>query len=320
MSLRFLKVAPVVALGLLGAVIFARGRAVPPSAVSAASAISGPPAQAAGSGRGLVWKIEGGKSPVYLAGSLHLLRREDLPPPTTLEAAYQAAEQLWFEVPPGEMQKPAAAATVMALGMLPADESLADTIPAETNRKVEAWTADNPSFAPVLERMRPWLAAMTIMLTEYQRMGVGPEHGIEQSLMARARQDGKKTGGFETVQQQLSFFGELTPDKQQALLDKTFEDLAQSRDHLTDMIAHWRAGRDAELAAQLNKSFTGHDDLKKRLLDDRNAAWIDPIEKLLAGDAPTLVVVGAGHLAGEGSVVDLLEKKGWKLTRLEPVP
>jgi uncharacterized protein YbaP (TraB family) len=268
--------------------------------------------------RGLVWKIEGGKSPVYLAGSFHLLRKKDLPYPTTLDAAYDAVSQVWFEVPPGDMQKPTAAATVMAMGMLPAGESLADVISAETNKKVEAWAADNPTLAPVLERMRPWLVAMTIMLTEYQRMGAGPEHGIEQLFMGRAKQDGKTTGGFETVEQQLSFFGELTPDKQSALLDKTFEDLDQSRQQLTEMIANWRAGRENELAAELNKSFTGHEDLKKRLLDDRNAAWIESIEKLLAGDAPTLVIVGAGHLAGEGSVVDLLEKKGWKLTRVEP--
>jgi uncharacterized protein YbaP (TraB family) len=204
--------------------------------------------------------------------------------------------------------------------MLPADESLADVIPAATNAKVKAWAADNPTLGPVLERMRPWLVAMTIMVTEYQRMGAGPEHGIEQIFMARAQKDGKNTGGFETVEQQLSFFGELTAGKQQALLDKTFEDLAQSREQLAGMIATWRAGRDQELAAQMNKSFTGHDDLKKRLLDDRNAAWIAPIEKFLAGDAPTLVIVGSGHLAGEGSVVDLLEKKGWKLTRLEAGP
>lgn len=268
--------------------------------------------------RGLVWKIEGGKAPVFLAGSFHLLRKEDVPYPSTLEAAFKAAEQVWFEVPPGDMGKPSAAAKILSLGMLPADQSLADVIPAETHEKVKEWLADNPSLGPVLDRMRPWLVAMTIMFTEYQRMGAGPEHGIEHAFMARAQKEGKQTGGFESVEQQLSFFGELTPDRQQALLDKTFEDLAQSQEQLAQMIANWRAGKEKELAAEMNKSFTGHDDLKKRLLDDRNAAWIEPIEKFLAEDTPTLVIVGAGHLAGDGSVVDLLEKKGWKLTRVEP--
>jgi len=277
-----------------------------------------PPPPATAPARGLVWKIEGGQSPVYLAGSFHLLRPSDLPHPPTLETAYQAATQVWFEVPPGEMQKPAAAAQVMTLGMLPGTESLPDIIPAESYARVTDWTERNPSLAPVLDRMRPWLVALTIMLTEYQKMGAGPEHGIEQIFQTRARADGKPTGGFETVEQQLSFFGELTADKQQALLDKTFEDLATSRDLITTMIRNWREGRENELVAQMNASFTGHEDLKKRLLDDRNAAWIAPIEKLLDGASPTLVIVGAGHLAGPGSVVDLLEKKGWQLTRLEP--
>jgi len=269
-------------------------------------------------GRGLVWKIEGGKTSVQLAGSFHLLRQNDLPHPVTLEAAYQAAQQVWFEVPPGDMQKPAAAAKVMALGMLPADQTLAGLITPESHARVTSWTDNNPSLAPVLDRMRPWLVAMTIMLTEYQKMGAGLEHGIEQTFQARALQDGKATGGFETVEQQLSFFGELTAEKQAALLDKTFEELSTSRELITEMIRNWREGRDEELAAQMNTSFTGHEDLKKRLLNDRNAAWIGPIEKLLAGDTPTLVIVGAGHLAGPGSVVELLEKKGWKLTRVEP--
>jgi len=298
------------------------------SLVSAALALAEPrpelkkaPAETppAAPGRGLVWKIEGGKTSVLLAGSFHLLREQDLPHPATLEAAYQGAAQVWFEVPPGEMQKPSATARVMSLGMLPPAESLGDVITAETHAKVKAWSDDNPAMAPVLDRMRPWLAALTIMLTEYQKMGAGPEHGIEQTFQARALKDGKPTGGFETVEQQLSFFGELSAEKQRALLDKTFEDLDTSRALVTEMIRNWRDGRDQDLAAQMSKSFAGHEDLKKRLLDDRNAAWIEPIEKLLAGDTPTLVIVGAAHLTGDGSVVSLLEKKGWKLTRVEPV-
>lgn len=270
------------------------------------------------SDRGLVWKIEGGKSDVYLAGSFHLLRRQDLPYPSTLDQAYDASQQVWFEAPSGEMKKPAAAAKLMALGMLPADQSLPEVIRPETYAKVEEWAETNPSLAPVLDRMRPWLVALTIMMTEYQGMGAGPENGIESLLQARAANDGKTTGGFETVEQQIGFLADLSAEVQQEMLDKTFEDLKTSRKLLADMIGHWRAGRDKELAAQMSKSFEGHEDLKKRLLDDRNAAWIGPIEKLLAGDTPTLVVVGAGHLTGEASVVEMLEKKGWKLTRLEP--
>lgn len=312
MSARPFMHTPMVVLGILASAVIGLTKQLPDLKPAAEKPSATTP------GRGLVWKIEGGNTSVYLAGSFHLLRQKDLPHPPTLETAYAACSQIWFEVPPGEMQKPAAAAKVMSLGMLSPDESLADVIPATTHAKVKAWTEDNPSLGPVVDRMRPWLVALTIMLTEYQGMGAGPEHGIEQVFMARSLKDGKKTGGFETVDQQLSFFGELTTETQQALLDKTFDDLAQSRALLTDMIANWRAGRDQELSAQMNKSFAGHEDLKKRLLDDRNAAWIKPIEKFLAAETPTLVIVGAGHLTGEGSVVDLLEKKGWKLTRVEP--
>jgi uncharacterized protein YbaP (TraB family) len=48
------------------------------------------------------------------------------------------------------------------------------------------------------------------------------------------------------------------------------------------------------------------------LLTQRNKNWIPEIEKALAGDKTVLFLVGAAHLVGTDSVIDLLEKKGHK--------
>ena len=52
------------------------------------------------------------------------------------------------------------------------------------------------------------------------------------------------------------------------------------------------------------------------LLVDRNQNWIPVIEEKLAGDKNVMFIVGAAHLVGEGSVVQLLEDKGHKLVQL----
>ena len=78
------------------------------------------------------------------------------------------------------------------------------------------------------------------------------------------------------------------------------------------MVAAWHAGDEAQLAAMMNQ-------MPKRnrlaLLRDRNAAWIPKIEAMLDGSDDVLVIVGAGHLVGEDSVIAMLREKGYTLTR-----
>ncbi len=265
---------------------------------------------------GMVWKVEGGKVPVYLAGSLHLLREKDLPPPAPLQTAYAASEQVWLEIPPGDMEDPAVLSKIMTLAALPADQTLQDVVPAETYQKVQAWNSV-PAMKLVLQRTRPWFAALTIMVTEYQLIGVTAEHGVEKIYQARAKKDGKATGGFESAEEQIGFFSKLTDKQQAAMLDQTFAEVAVAKEKISDMITAWKTGDTESLAAQMSESFKDYPEIQKLLLDDRNARWVPEIEKFLAGDKPTLVIVGAGHLSGKNSVNELLEKKGWKLTRME---
>jgi uncharacterized protein len=266
-------------------------------------------------GTGLVWKVEGGKVPVYLAASFHLLRKKDLPLPASFDVAYADSDQVWCEIPPGEMEKPETVGRFMAAGTLPLDKSLKDMVSKETFQKVVEWDGD-PAMKFVINRMRPWMAAMTIMLAEYTKMGADPQHGVEQIFQAKAAADGKATGGFETADFQIGIFSKLTDKQQAEMLDQTFDELAQAKTELQKLIASWRTGDDETVASQIDDGFKDYPELKKVLLDQRNESWIPEIEKLLAGGQKTMVIVGAGHLCGKGSVVDLLRKKGWKVKRV----
>ena len=49
------------------------------------------------------------------------------------------------------------------------------------------------------------------------------------------------------------------------------------------------------------------------MVDNRNISWIPVIEKNIAAKA-SFIAVGAGHLGGKNGVVNLLRRKGYKLT------
>lgn len=76
---------------------------------------------------------------------------------------------------------------------------------------------------------------------------------------------------------------------------------------------------DAERATALAHGYTSaeYDQEMEDLLYQRNASWIAAIEQLHAAGGG-FVAVGAMHLLGKRSVLDLLGKRGYKVTRVTP--
>jgi uncharacterized protein YbaP (TraB family) len=65
------------------------------------------------------------------------------------------------------------------------------------------------------------------------------------------------------------------------------------------------------------KTDAEYDQMMSEMLFDRNASWIEPFEKLHAAGGG-FVAVGAMHLVGKRSVLDLLAQRGFTITRVSP--
>jgi uncharacterized protein YbaP (TraB family) len=81
------------------------------------------------------------------------------------------------------------------------------------------------------------------------------------------------------------------------------------------MVAEWLKGDAVRLAELLNAEMTDPV-LYERLLTARNANWAGWIQSRLAQPGTVFIAVGAGHLAGVGSVQDQLEQRGVKVRRI----
>ena len=79
----------------------------------------------------------------------------------------------------------------------------------------------------------------------------------------------------------------------------------------------WAAGTPDVMADAFFDDLAGYEAFTQRLIFDRNKTWATKINTMLAHNEQDLIVVGAGHLMGDGSVVDLLEKDGFEVTRLQ---
>jgi uncharacterized protein len=76
------------------------------------------------------------------------------------------------------------------------------------------------------------------------------------------------------------------------------------------MVSAWRRGDTQWFAAEMQTEFGRDSKVYESVIGARNRKWIPKIETLLADDKNYLVIVGTGHLVGQGSVIDLLKKDG----------
>ncbi|MDB4958454.1 MAG: GumN family protein [Myxococcales bacterium] len=110
-------------------------------------------------------------------------------------------------------------------------------------------------------------------------------------------------------------------------LKDMLDDIDGAEKHSQDMLAAYIAGDATKIEALSDEErveFTKHgrstqeyEQQMNELLYNRNASWIEPIEKL-HGAGGGFIAVGAMHLIGERSVLDLLEHRGYKVTRITP--
>lgn len=85
------------------------------------------------------------------------------------------------------------------------------------------------------------------------------------------------------------------------------------KEQFDQLATAWQQGDTQTLDQLVLDSFREYPELKRKLILDRNRAWLPQLEQFLRADKDVLVVVGAGHLVGKDSVLELLKAKGYKV-------
>lgn len=262
---------------------------------------------------GSVWMVEspdsGGR--LYLCGTIHVLRSADYPLASAYEAAYADSTKLLFELPPGSSGGSTLVTRIQELGMLPPDQKLQDIVSKSTWERVEAWAASRKTPASRFSRYRPWFAAITIAAVEYAVLGAEPDRGVDSHFEERAARDGKPGEGLETVDFQLNLFANLTAAQQEDLLRQTLAEVKSLPDEFKKMIDAWKQGDLEALRRMLYHEAERYPELMDLFLHDRNKVWLAKFEQCLKRGERVMVLVGAGHLAGELGVIELFKAKGY---------
>ncbi|EQB18859.1 hypothetical protein L284_03095 [Novosphingobium lindaniclasticum LE124] len=261
-----------------------------------------------------LWKIADQDTTIYLFGTIHILPENADWFHGPVKAAFDAADLLVTETAvnaPQTLQN-----AFMEKGLRRDGKTLRESLNAKEREKFEKSLSDLHLPLNIFDQFQPWYAGLLLTLLPLKAAGYDQSNGIETQIEAKAAARNLSGHPLETADYQIGLFAGLPEKSQLNYLNEVVEQLPTLREDIAKLVQAWKTGRAEELAELLNED-ESDELMRKVLLSDRNKAWAKWLKARMDEPGVVFVAVGAGHLAGRGSVQDELAKVGFRSVRVQ---
>lgn len=271
-------------------------------------------------GQGVLWKVEGPQrdiAPNYVFGTVHVTDRRVLNLPMEVKKAFAHARAALFEI----RQRSSDAAVSRDFVLLEEGQSVSQYLDGDQLRRLSKAAELYGLEEYVLYRFKPWAlySMFSVPPSEAARKKSGKKV-LDNAMQTRARDFGVPVYGLETLEEQLALFEGSSDEEQVAYLDSVLRQLdevevsfeaflqlylARDIDGIFDLAIENMDAADSEAWNSFQEVF----------LDQRNINMVDRMQSHLQ-EGGAFVAIGALHLPGELGVLNLLQSKGYTLTRV----
>ena len=259
-----------------------------------------------------LWVVRDADTTVYLFGTFHLL---DGRPwfNDEVKTAFDASQELVVEVllPEDEAQQQALMLPiVMRYAIDPQGRTISSRLTEAQNAELNRVLGGAGVPQGALDRFEPWFVTLTLVNLAAQQLELNPQNGPEAVLRRAAAARNLQEGELETIESQIRIFDNMSEEDQLKGLREALDDTSEMSRKLAPMLDAWSRGDAERLAALMNEDLTEDRTLYDAIFTNRNANWARWIRERMARPGTVFVAVGAGHLAGRGSVQDQLQELG----------
>ena len=264
-----------------------------------------------------LWRVSDADTSIYLFGTIHLLPQNYAWQTGAIRKAVDKSSTLTVETLV-DTQHPQEMMTALAkLGAARGLPPLANRINPAFRPQLAQAIATTGLPASYFDGMKTWYAAFTLVQFQFKSIGLQGESGVEPNLRKSFESAGKPVGQLETNLEQLALFDTLSPAAQRSFLEDTISNPGALNAEFDAMLKSWVSGDVAGMARSFNADLVSSPELRAALLTRRNQNWARWIEQRMAQPGTAMVAVGAGHLAGDESVIAMLQRDGYKVQRVE---
>jgi uncharacterized protein YbaP (TraB family) len=283
------------------------------------SVLLGAPAEALAPNvaRPALWEISDPDTTIYLFGTIHLLPDSLQWRTEKFDQAVASAQQLVVETIVDQQNLQSIQAAEFKLGFRQGLPPIAQRVPAAKIPLLRTTIAKSGVPEKMFDQMETWLAAIQLLSLQFKDMGLKGSHGPEEILRQQFLATHRPIGELESNIEQFGYFDHLPEKAQRELLEGAIEPPKGLHEDFGEMLSGWSKGDIKQIAVTFNRELAQSPELKQSLLIERNANWAKWIEQRMGQPGTIMVAVGAGHLAGKESVLELLKQSGYKVRRLQ---
>jgi uncharacterized protein len=256
----------------------------------------------------LLWAAQKDGQTTYLLGTMHIGFNAEKQLPSWVWDKVKASKSFAIET---DISDPA----LMQTGLRRDGTTLRDELGEDYWKKLEAELG--PATARSALRMTP--ASVSSLL---EIKGMPPAMPMDLMLLGEAESSDKKLVYLEPAATQIALLDKWVDVRAlKAALDERAAGTASSSKQLLaayvagDVKRLEAMGGDREAFTKTGRTEAEYDQMMNELLYARNASWIPAIEKMHA-EGSAMVAVGAMHLLGKRSVLDLLQQRGFQIARV----
>lgn len=259
-----------------------------------------------------VYEVSKGKNKLYLAGTIHMLREQDLPIPAEFDAVYKQSQKIYFETDVQKAKLPEFGQRFARAMTLPDNTTLKDVLSADNWAALQVYSVKNQYPLSQTMMFNPAMVSILITITESKKLGVGD--GVDAIYDKSARADGKQIGELESGDDVIAYMKKFAEEDPNKIIESTLNDVETMPNELEKMITSWKQG-DLDT---LDKAFSERMRIEtpmvyQSLLVERNEKWLPQIEQLLKTPEIEMVLVGSLHLSGSDGLLNKLKKAGYKV-------
>lgn len=278
--------------------------------------------------RTLLWEIKSNSQTLYILGSIHIGSSDMYPLDPIIMNAFKDSDVLGVEL---DIKK------VEIENVLPLIFDLSgntkNILPTELYNKLNNKFVELGLPSGAIDKLKPSgiILLLEILKTsnlvkEFAENKSNSEQsklkstksamllGIDHYFMEQAESLGKPIYEMETLERQIQVFNSLEDNFVEYLTSSLESGFEYEVKDIEKIITAWKNGDLSEIENLLKADFSKNEKINKQikneLIYNRNIEMTKKIEDFLTSDKKYFIVVGAGHLVGEGSIIDLLQKTG----------
>jgi len=264
--------------------------------------------------QGVFWEVVAPDGRVgHLLGTFHASDPRILQLPLPVARAIEESDQVATELVGDDVS-----ARRFRRAMMMREPRLPELLGEADFARVEPLLARSGVRLSARPRLKPWAALLVL------GQPAGPQGpSMDEALLAHVREVGKPVVSLESIEEQIDTFEGVPEEAQVQLLRHAGQNPEANQALVEPLIRAYLARNLAEMFRINESVLDGAPELRRqnqffleRVLYQRNRRFVERLEPLLK-QGKVFAAFGALHLFGEQGVLSLLERRGFRLRRLD---